>query len=118
MTEHTILVGRIYQLCNRVDLLVLLIPTKGQVDERKFSEFVEKYDLDLSELELRKAQKILLQIGRENNIEMLDLLPEFSKRNKNNTFYFEIDGHWNEKGHELASNLIYEKLINEGMISP
>lgn len=101
-----------------IKLLVVLIPTKGQVDQEKFLEFVSKYEFDRSELELDKAQKIFLEFGKENNIKMLNLLPDFSKRNKNNTFYFEIDGHWNEKGHELAANLIYEKLINDGFISP
>lgn len=101
-----------------IKLLIVLIPMKEQVDERKFSELMDKYKLDKSQLEIKKAQEILLEFGGKNSITMLDMLPGFSKRNKNNTFYFEIDGHWNEKGHKLAANLIYEKLINEGFISP
>ena len=99
-----------------IKLLVVLIPTKEQADERKFSEMMDKYQLDKSQLEIKKAQKIFLEFGEKNDITMLDMLPGFSKRNKNNTFYFEIDGHWNERGHELASNLIYKKLINGGMV--
>lgn len=99
-----------------IKLLVVLIPTKQQVDEGKFSEMVSQYSLDKSKLDINKGQKILLQFGKENNIMMLDLLPAFSKKNKNNTFYFDIDGHWNEKGHELAASLIYESLINGKML--
>lgn len=95
-----------------IGLLVVLIPTKEQVDKAKFSEMAEKFSLDKTQLEADKAQKIFLQFGKENSILMLDLLPEFSRRNKNNTFYFNIDGHWNERGHELAAELVYEKLIN------
>ena len=28
---------------------------------------------------------------------------------------FKIDGHWNEKGHDLAAIKLYEYLINEGL---
>ncbi len=100
----------------RIKLLVVLIPTKAQVDKEKFADLAEQYSLNASELEINKAQKIFLQFGRENNITMIDLLPEFSKRNKNNTFYFEPDGHWNEKGQELAANFIYENLINSRIL--
>ena len=99
-----------------IKFLVVLIPTKQQVDDGKFSEMVRQNKLDKSDLEINRGQKILLQFGKENDIIMLDLLPAFSKRNKNNTFYFDIDGHWNEKGHELAAILIYETLINGGVL--
>lgn len=99
-----------------VKLLVVLVPIKEQVDEKKHMEIVDKYKLNLSQIDINKPQKIFMEFGKENNITMLDMLPEFSKRNKNNSFYFEIDGHWNEKGHELAANLIYNKLKSEGFI--
>ena len=100
-----------------LDLIVVLIPTKQQVDEGKLAQAIAKYGIKKSDLEVNKAQEVLLQIGKENNITILDLLPDFRKRNRNNTFYFEVDGHWNEKGHELASHLIYDKLINEGLVT-
>lgn len=106
-----------YTDAENINLLVVLISTKQQVDKNKLAEMVSEYTMNESDLDIKKAQKIFLQFGFENNINMLDLLPSFEKRNRNNTFYFEIDGHWNEKGHELAANLIYEKLINEGLIT-
>ena len=89
-----------------IKLLIVLIPTKGQVDQEKFLEFVSKYEFDRSELELDKAQKIFLEFGKENNIKMLNLLPDFSKRNKNNTFYFFIlnNSHWHSKYQRFYSN--------------
>lgn len=44
------------------------------------------------------------------------MLPYFKSRNINNTFYFEIDGHWNEKWHALASEILYGYLIDKGIV--
>jgi hypothetical protein len=32
--------------------------------------------------------------------------------------YFPSDGHWNEAGHELAAQLIFEFLLAEDLIEP
>ena len=100
-----------------IKLLVVLVPAREQVDERKLSELVEKFGFGKSQMDIQKAQRILLQFGKESNIPMLDLLLEFRKRNMNNSFYFETDGHWNEKGNQLAAQLIFEELKKEEFIT-
>lgn len=95
----------------------MLLPIREQVDKRKFNEFLKKAEIDGASLDTSKIQKMILNITQKNNITALDLLPDFSKRNINNTFFFEIDGHWNEKGHELAAELIYKELLRNGYLS-
>ena len=59
----------------------------------------------------------LVDFGKESNIPVLDLLPEFREHAKNGEqLYFKNDSHWNANGHRLAAELIYDKLIEEQLI--
>ncbi len=81
--------------------LIVIVPNKEQV--------YKHIDLKLNEM--------LVDFGKENNIPVLDCLPEFREHAKNGEqLYFEIDSHWNANGHKLAAELIYEKLIEEELI--
>lgn len=100
---------------NNLDWVLVIIPTKEQVDKNKLKKLVKEQNLN-NELDVEKAQKFLKQFAEENNISYIDLLPEFKKRNVNNTFYFEIDGHWNKKGNKLAAEIIFKKLVEFGLI--
>ncbi|MBI2564742.1 SGNH/GDSL hydrolase family protein [Candidatus Woesearchaeota archaeon] len=59
-------------------------------------------------------QKNLEKITQELDINYLDLLPHYE--NETNT-HFKTDFHWNEKGHQIATEAIMKKLINENLIS-
>lgn len=63
-----------------------------------------------------KIQQMTKEFAKKNNIGVFDMLPYFKSRNINNTFYFEIDGHWNEKGHALASELLYDYLVDNKIV--
>ena len=93
---------------NNMELVILVIPDKEQVDKGKYREMVKKYDLDEYDLEADKMQKLFSEFAKENNLTSLNVLPHFKKRNINNTFYFDIDGHLNRQGHKLASELLYD----------
>ena len=85
-------------------------------NQPKLDELIKKYNFNIKDMDVLKAQRIMLDVLKRNDITALDLTPEFSRRNTNNTFYFDIDGHWNEKGHELAADLIEEELIRRKFI--
>ena len=61
----------------------------------------------------------LINFCDENNISILNLLPAFHTYylDTNEQLYYEKDGHWNANGHKLAAELIYDKLIEEQLIS-
>lgn len=97
---------------NKIPLVMFIIPHREQVDNLKFKEFAKENNLNEKDLEYDKIQKLTLKFAKENNINAFDMLPYFRQKNINNTFYFDIDGHWNGKGHELAADLLYEYLKN------
>ena len=86
---------------NNLKTMIVIIPTREQVNKNGDSEL----------------NGALVDFGKENNISVLDLLPEFREHAKNGEqLYFKIDGHWNANGHKLAAELIYNKLIEEKII--
>lgn len=93
---------------NNSILIVLLIPSKEQVDDAKYGEYLQR---NISSPNGRfEAQKLINSFCSEKNVLCVDLLPEFMAQNKNNTFYWQIDGHFNSKGHALASKILLKKI--------
>lgn len=86
---------------NNAKTFVIIIPTREQVNKNWDSEI----------------NGALVDFGKESNIPVLDLLPEFREHAKNGEqLYFKIDGHWNANGHKLAAELIYDKLVEEELV--
>jgi len=86
---------------NNAKTFVVIIPTREQVSKNWDSEI----------------NGALVDFGKENNITVLDLLPEFREHAQSDEqLYFKIDGHWNANGHKLAAELIYDKLVEEELI--
>jgi lysophospholipase L1-like esterase len=87
---------------NNAKTMIVIIPTRILVNKNWDSEI----------------NGALVDFGKENNIAVLDLFPEFREHAKNGEqLYFKMDGHWNANGHKLAAELIYDKLIEEQLIS-
>lgn len=101
---------------NKIPLLMVLIPHREQVDDSKFREYIKQYGLDGKDVEYDKIQKLAVKFASENKIEVFDMLPYFRQKNSNNTFYFDIDGHWNAKGHALAAELLYSYLTGNNLL--
>ena len=63
-------------------------------------------------------QKILSQFTQANGIRFLNLekmfAEEFGKTGV--PLHYEYDGHWNEQGHKLAADLIYDYLVQNRLI--
>ena len=106
-----------YTQSNNITLIVAFIPTKEQVDKRKYNETFGKYQDTGIIIDILKPNTRLAGYLSSRNTAYIDLLPYFRKENKNNTFYFEHDEHFNKKGHQLAAGILYEKLINSKLIS-
>ncbi len=96
-----------------IGFTLVAIPSKEQVDKSKMQDYLEKIKVSSSETDPDKIQRILEDFSRKNDIEFVDLLPSFKEKNSNNDFYFNIDGHWNQKGHELAADIMYNELYKK-----
>ena len=95
---------------------LFIIPAKEQADKNEMLKYAESRKLDASKLNITLTQDSLKDALNKENIAIMDPLPQFVKSGRNNTFYYNIDSHWNKNGHEFAANAIYEKLINAKLV--
>ncbi|MEK6826126.1 MAG: SGNH/GDSL hydrolase family protein [Nanoarchaeota archaeon] len=96
---------------NRAFALVI-IPRSVQVLEPKIKD---KYG---NLLNWSRPNVELTRLREEHDIKVLDLTPELRIYIKENTeqIYFQHDPHWNERGNEVVANMIYEWLLDEGLL--
>ena len=87
---------------NNAKTMIVIIPSRTQVKNKNCDP---------------EINGVLVDFGKESNIPVLDLLPEFRNHAENGEqIYFEFDCHWNANGHKLTAELIYDKLIEEELI--
>jgi hypothetical protein len=55
-------------------------------------------------------------ISKNNKSKVIDLLEDFSKAEKPESFYIPCDGHWNEKGNEYAARKLLENTVYQEFI--
>lgn len=90
----------------KIPFLIVIINSRVQtVDEiwEQYSSKYRKYDLDRQRL-----NEELIKFCKKEKIYCLDLFDAFHSQNDQEVFYFKVDGHWNELGHELASYMIVD----------
>ena len=93
-----------------IKLLVVVLPTKEQIDDKQLKEMVKDYKLNESEIKIDNSQKIIGDYLKKNKIIFLDLFKDFKNADKNNDFYYDYDGHFNKNGHEFAAQIVYKRL--------
>ncbi len=93
-----------------IKLLVVVLPTKEQIDDKQLKEMVDEYKLNESEIKIDNSQKIIGDYLKKNKIIFLDLFKDFKNADKNNDFYYDYDGHFNKNGHEFAAQIVYKRL--------
>lgn len=120
------------------ELLEIILKEAEKVSEQLNSEFMvvtltNPIQLDKSILDLAKEQYPLLEtkylnlgypeqeisrICDELNLNCLNLLYPFREniKNKQERLHFPKDGHWNEKGHQLATEEIYQFILSKKLI--
>ncbi len=101
-----------YTKSNDINLIVTIIPTKEQVDSKKYNEHFSIYNNTSISINITRPNRELSKYLANKNITYIDLLSYLRKYNVNNTFYFESDIHYNNKGHEITAEVIFEKLTN------
>lgn len=105
-------------------LAVVIIPAGAQVHQKLYetwvSEFTKRYNLlgTRDVWDVNAPDKAISNFMAEQNIPTLDLLPGFQAyaQTHDDLLYFERDIHFNEKGHQLAANLICDWLVDQELI--
>jgi len=104
---------------NGAQFLLVSLTNPDQVHNEYWSESLETYpEMYNKEWDLEKPEKILGGFSADNNINYLQLVPNFREYvNRTNVrVHGQYDRHWNANGHKLAAELIYNKLIEENLV--
>ena len=98
------------------ELMVVFVPARLQIHLEDWERRRKGLRLE-GEFDLTLPNRTVAQICKRTRIRFLDLMPEFRRRAAENTPLFHPhDTHWNEEGHRLAAELLYDTLIARKMI--
>lgn len=93
---------------------VLIIPDEVQVDSVKRAEVLRRFQLDEKDFDLGEPQRRVAALAAAESVPCVDVLPAFLEKGSQGGLYYDLDTHWNAKGHDLASELLapaLEKLL-------
>lgn len=101
---------KIKDACDRngVHFLILVVPEKQQLFERKHV-LNDKYDY-------RKPHRLIEEFCRQNGIPRVDLLDAYDKlpESRVRSFYYRKDQHWTRAGHEYAAKVLADFFASQG----
>lgn len=111
---HEILVGMKHRVEKHGSkFLVVLFPTRFQIDHRDWRLLTKFYALDDSRFDLGYPNQRIQQFCRQNHIHCLDLLPEFKSnvlKNGERLYMGRGDMHFNARGQSLAARILGEHI--------
>ncbi|MBE9035768.1 SGNH/GDSL hydrolase family protein [aff. Roholtiella sp. LEGE 12411] len=95
---------------NQVKLFVFLVPSK---ESAYINDYAQLFPDDVT---LLKNEEIgyqrLCDIAKLKEVTCVNLTDDFRKNSQQEKLYFDIDGHWNPAGHQLATKVILKSLRN------
>lgn len=95
---------------NKVKLIIVLVPSK---ESANINDYVQLFPDDIA---LLKNEKIgyqrLCNLAISKEVTCVNLTETFRKNSNQEKLYFDIDGHWNSTGHQLAAKVILNTLKN------
>jgi hypothetical protein len=98
--------------------VVVLVPNRYQVDASLWSRHAARLGIDPAAFDLELPQRRFAEWSRETGVPVVDLLPELRRRNRDNSFYYEQDAHWNAEGHRVAAEALLRELQGRGLLTP
>ena len=94
------------------ELIVILLPTREQVEERRRERVLKQLGLDVDEFDYSSANEKWKVFLNTNHIEYFDLASDFILKFKENhtPLYYIIDGHFNVNGNAFMAETLYRYL--------
>lgn len=94
-------------------LVVVLLPLEYQLSDETFDAWASNAGLDLETVDRHRPQRMMTDIAARLDIPVIDLEPAFRQwtADGGETLYVSGDGHWNERGHRLATDVVVRELI-------
>ena len=94
----------------------LQFPDEFQVNDKLRDELFSEFNLNKDKYNLDFPQKILKDYLISQDIPFLDMLDVFKTEGKKVELYKFRDTHWNAKGEQLASDLLFDYIREQSMI--
>lgn len=87
-----------------IALVVVAYPAEWQINEGLRRELLKRYDLPEDRFQWNRAQRLLAEFCRRQDIEYHDLTPAFrAARQRGRRLYLPDDSHWSLRGNQLAA---------------
>lgn len=101
-------------------VVLVLLPLGVQVSDATFAQFARRVTGTASGLQLDRPQRVLGRLADDLDIPVIDLLPGFRAWTSSggSGLYMQQDGHWNERGHRLAAEIVAREMIARHFIPP
>ncbi|MDP8245915.1 MAG: hypothetical protein P9L94_17670 [Candidatus Hinthialibacter antarcticus] len=95
-----------------IDFAVVLVPSEVQVDDDVSQVLYEVIEgkIDRNAISLMEPQAALFTRLAQQGVNVIDLLPAFQEKGKDQRLYLLRDTHWNEDGNALAAEVLFEPL--------
>ena len=90
------------------EFIILIIPDKLQVEEESWKPITERYGITSKDFDTEKLNTMLKEFAEENDITVVDPLPQLKKADKK--LYYDFDRHFNAEGHKIVAEVLYEHL--------
>ena len=99
-------------------VVVAMLPIIHQLSPRLFEELIGSEAAGGSELDIDEPQQMMRGIADDLGLPLIDLAPAFREWTAEHDvpLYVLSDGHWNEAGHRLATEVVTEQLLSLGAI--
>lgn len=99
-------------------LVVVLLPVMMQLSDSAFARFAGTFVGAPAGVDSEQPQRLMRGIAERQRLPLIDLLPAFRAwtTGGGESLYLEWDGHWNARGHRLASDVISRALLDGGFI--
>lgn len=96
--------------------VLCIIPEKVQIDEVLLNTVIQVHNIENSDYDWSRPQAALIDFCLREKIKCLDLTPSFRDQGREEKLYFDIDIHWNQKGHLLAAEEIHKFLKSNNLL--
>jgi lysophospholipase L1-like esterase len=89
---------------NQVKLFIFLIPSKESAYIKDYAQLFPESVALLKNEEI--GYQRLCELAKSRDVTCVNLTDDFRKNSNQEKLYFDIDGHWNPAGHQLATKVI------------